>query len=35
VSHWDVERHEVEIVVDNGIVQDIQVRVGRSRSRPA
>ncbi len=35
VSHWDVERHEVEITLDNGIVQDIQVRVGRSRSTPA
>ena len=34
VSHWDVERHEVEITLDNGIVQDIQVRVGRSRSTP-
>ena len=35
VSHWDVERHEVEITLDNGIVQDIQVRVGRTRSTPA
>ena len=30
VSHWDVERHEVEITLDRGIVQDIQVRIGRS-----
>jgi hypothetical protein len=35
VSHWDVERHEVEITLEDGIVQDIQVRVGRSRSTPA
>ena len=34
VDHWDVERHEVEITLDNGIVQDIQVRVGRTRSTP-
>ena len=34
VSHWDVERHEVEIVLDHDIVQDIQVRVGRTRSAP-
>lgn len=32
VSHWDVERHEVEIVVENGIVQNIQVRVDRARA---
>jgi hypothetical protein len=32
VDHWDVERHEVEITLDNGIVQDIQMRVGRTRS---
>ena len=31
VSHWDVERHEIEIVLENGVVQDIQVRVGRAR----
>ena len=30
VSHWNVERHEVEITLDDGIVQDIQVRIGRS-----
>ena len=35
VDHWDVERHEVEIMLENGIVQDIQVRVGRSRSSPS
>ena len=32
VSYWDVERHEVEIVVDDGLVQNIQVRVDRARS---
>jgi hypothetical protein len=32
VSHWDVERHEVEISVENGIVQNIQVRIDRARS---
>jgi len=32
VSHWDVERHEVEIVVENGIVQNIQMRVDRARA---
>lgn len=35
VSHWDIERHEVEITLDDGVVQDIQVRVGRTRSTPA
>ena len=35
VDHWDVERHEVEIALENNIVQDIQVRVGRTRSTPA
>jgi hypothetical protein len=34
VSHWDVERHEIEITLDRGIVQDIQVRIGRTRSTP-
>jgi len=34
VSHWDVERHEIEIMLDRGIVQDIQVRIGRTRSLP-
>jgi hypothetical protein len=32
VSYWDVERHEVEIVVEDGLVQNIQVRVDRARS---
>jgi hypothetical protein len=32
VSYWDVERHEVEIVVDEGLVQNIQVRIDRARS---
>jgi hypothetical protein len=32
VSYWDVERHEVEIVVDEGVVQNIQVRIDRARS---
>ena len=32
VSHWDVERHEVEITLENNVVQDIQVRVGRARA---
>jgi hypothetical protein len=31
VSYWDVERHEVEIVVEHGIVQNLQVRIGRAR----
>ncbi len=31
VSHWDVERHEVEIALEDGIVHDIQTRVGRAR----
>jgi len=35
VSHWDIERHEVEITLDRGIVQDLQVRVGRTRSTTA
>lgn len=35
VSHWDVERHEVEIGVDDGIVQSIQMRIDRARgARP-
>ena len=32
VSYWDVERHEVEIVVDEDLVQNIQVRIDRARS---
>jgi hypothetical protein len=35
VSHWDVERHEVEITVENGVVQNLQVRVGRARHAQA
>ena len=35
VSHWDVERHEVEIVVENGVVQNLQVRIGRARLAPS
>jgi len=32
VSYWDVERHEVEITVEDEVVQNIQVRIGRARS---
>jgi hypothetical protein len=35
VSHWDIERHEVQIVLEDGIVQDIQVRIGRARAARA
>jgi hypothetical protein len=35
VSHWDVERHEVEITVENGVVQNLHVRVGRARHAQA
>lgn len=35
VGHWDVERHEVEIVVENGVVQNLQVRIGRARLAPS
>lgn len=35
VDHWDVERHEVEILVENGVVQNLQVRIGRARQTPA
>jgi hypothetical protein len=35
VSYWDVERHEVEISVDNGVVQNLQVRIGRARQTQA
>lgn len=31
VGHWDVENHDVEIVVDAGRVSDVQARVRRSR----
>ena len=33
VSYWDVEQHEVEITVEDGVVQNLQVRIGRVRSR--
>jgi hypothetical protein len=32
VSYWDVERHEVEITVEDGIVHNLQVRIDRTRS---
>ncbi len=32
VSYWDVERHEVEITVEDGVVQNLQVRIGRART---
>jgi hypothetical protein len=36
VSYWNVERHEVEIAVVDGVVQNLQVRIGRARSaRPS
>jgi hypothetical protein len=35
VSHWDVERHEVEITVENNVVHNLQVRIGRARQTPA
>ena len=36
VSNWNVERHEVEIAVVDGVVQNLQVRIGRVRSaRPS
>ena len=31
VTHWDVEDHEAQIVVDKNIVQDVQAHVRRSR----
>lgn len=31
VTHWDVEDHEVQIVVDQDIVRDIQAHIRRSR----
>jgi hypothetical protein len=30
VSRWDVEHHEVELVLERGIVQDVQARVRRA-----
>jgi hypothetical protein len=32
VSYWDVERHELEITTEDGVVQNIQLRIGRARS---
>jgi hypothetical protein len=32
VSYWDVERHEVEIITEDDVVQNLQVRIGRARS---
>ena len=32
VSYWDIERHEVEVTVEDGIVHNLQVRIGRARS---
>ena len=35
VDHWEVERHELEIAIDNGVVRDLQLRIGRARlTRP-
>ena len=31
IAHWDVERHEVEITIENDVVRDIQTRVDRTR----
>jgi hypothetical protein len=31
VTHWDVENHEVEIVVDRDVVRDVQAHIRRSR----
>jgi hypothetical protein len=31
VTHWDVEDHETQIVVDREVVQDVQAQVRRSR----
>ena len=31
ISYWDVERHEVEITLEDGVVRDIQMRMGRTR----
>jgi hypothetical protein len=36
VTHWDVEDHETEIVVEHDVVRDVQVHVRRSRlTQPA
>lgn len=31
ISHWEVEEHEVEIALAQGVVRDVQVRVRRAR----
>jgi hypothetical protein len=31
VSHWEIEEQEVEILLERGVVQDVQVRVRRAR----
>jgi len=31
VTHWDVEEHEAEIVLDHGVVRDVQAHVRRAR----
>jgi len=31
VTHWDVEEHETEIVIDHDVVRDVQARVRRAR----
>jgi len=31
VTHWDVEDHETQIVVDQDVVRDVQAQVRRSR----
>jgi hypothetical protein len=31
VTHWDVEDHEVEIVVEHDVVRDVQAHIRRSR----
>ena len=36
VTHWDVEDHETEIVVEHDVVRDVQAHVRRSRlTQPA
>jgi len=31
VTHWDVEEHEAEIVLERGVVRDVQAHVRRAR----
>src|SRR5262245_16531554 len=31
VDHWEVERHELEIAIENDVVRDLQLRIGRAR----